>query len=157
MPRGIYKRTKPIWNKGKKRPQFSDEWKRKMSLSKVGNKNRLGVPHSIETRKKICRGLLNSKRFKNKVRISSKNERISKSIEYCLWREAVFARDGYTCQKCKQWGGKLRSHHIQNFAKYSEIRFAIDNGITLCQNCHFVFHKIYGKYNNTKKQIDEFI
>lgn len=78
-------------------------------------------------------------------------------IEYRLWRESVFARDNWTCQKCKEWGGKLHPHHILNFAEWIELRFAIDNGITLCYECHKGFHKKYGKKNNTKEQLYEWI
>jgi hypothetical protein len=85
---------------------------------------------------------------------SSETLRIRYRIEYRLWRESVFARDNWTCQKCKEKGGILRAHHIQNFYKWKELRFAIDNGITLCEKCHRLFHHIYGIKNNTKKQIE---
>ena len=90
--------------------------------------------------------------------ITPKNVKIINSIQARLWREAVFARDNWTCQKCKKRGSiRLNPHHIQNFNQYPQLRFAIDNGITFCQSCHKEFHKIYGKKNNTKKQIKEFL
>jgi len=89
--------------------------------------------------------------------ITPENKRIRRSIEFRLWRESVFARDNYTCQKCKEKGGKLHPHHIQNFAQYPELRFAIDNGITLCRECHKLFHKKFGLRNNTKEQLEEFL
>jgi len=85
------------------------------------------------------------------------NKRIWRSIEMRLWREAVFTRDNYTCQKCEQHGGTLRPHHIFNFATYLDLRFDITNGITLCDKCHQAFHKKYGNRNNTKEQLEEFI
>ena len=62
--------------------------------------------------------------------------RIKRSIEYRLWRKAVFERDNYTCRFCGIRGGKLHADHIKPFALYPELRFAIDNGRTLCVPCH---------------------
>lgn len=63
------------------------------------------------------------------------NKVIRKSVEYKLWRSAVFARDNYTCIWC---GSKdnIKADHIKPFALYPELRFAIDNGRTLCDRCH---------------------
>jgi len=89
--------------------------------------------------------------------ITPENKRIRMSLEYRLWRKAIFERDNFTCQKCGQRGGRLRAHHIFNFADYPENRTEISNGITLCQKCHNKFHRIYGKHNNTKEQLEVFM
>mgnify|MGYP001607786921 FL=1 len=69
--------------------------------------------------------------------ISSKNEIERHRIEYRLWRSAVFARDNYTCVMCHVRGsGNLEADHIKPFAYYPELRLAIDNGRTLCVDCH---------------------
>lgn len=68
--------------------------------------------------------------------ITSVNNKIRSSIEYTLWRTAVFVRDNYTCQKCFHRGGNMEADHIKPFAYYPELRFAIDNGRTLCKTCH---------------------
>lgn len=57
-------------------------------------------------------------------------------VEYKLWRESVFKRDNYTCIWCGQKGGKLNADHIQLWKDFPELRFAIDNGRTLCVGCH---------------------
>ena len=62
---------------------------------------------------------------------------IRKSMEYKLWRKAVFERDKYTCVWCgNNKSGNLEADHIKPFALFPELRFAIDNGRTLCRDCH---------------------
>lgn len=68
--------------------------------------------------------------------VSTANHIIRNSIEYRLWRIAVFTRDDYTCQKCNIKGGELNADHIKPFSLYPELRLAIDNGRTLCVSCH---------------------
>jgi len=89
--------------------------------------------------------------------ITSENHRMRESLEYKLWRKAVFARDNFTCQKYGIKGGELVAHHINNFADFPELRFAIDNGITLSEKVHKEFHKKYGIKNNTIEQFIEFM
>lgn len=73
--------------------------------------------------------------------ITPKNKAIRNSKEMAFWRSDVFERDKFTCQKCFIIGGELNAHHIKSFAKYSELRFDINNGITLCRACHIEVHK----------------
>jgi len=68
--------------------------------------------------------------------VSTKNELIRKRNSMRLWREAVYARDNWTCQKCGVRGGRLEAHHIKRFALYPELRTSIENGLTLCKACH---------------------
>lgn len=70
----------------------------------------------------------------------TKDRRDRSSVEYVQWRKAVFVRDGFQCQVCNRVGGKLNAHHIKPFAKYKELRFDVDNGITVCVECHKDIH-----------------
>ena len=56
--------------------------------------------------------------------------------EYIVWRTAVFIRDDYTCQMCGTRGKELNADHIKPWSLYPELRYAIDNGRTLCVGCH---------------------
>lgn len=87
----------------------------------------------------------------------AKDKRLS--IEYRAWRKAVLKRDDYTCQQCDTLGGKLVSHHINSFTRHPELRFDVDNGATLCRECHISgelsFHKLYGTHNFTQEDYIE--
>jgi len=73
------------------------------------------------------------------------------------WRLAVFQRDNFICRRCGKRGVELNAHHIFNWAENKELRNDINNGITLCKECHTEFHKKYGFRNNNLKQITEFV
>jgi len=57
-----------------------------------------------------------------------------------LWRESVLKRDNYICQKCGLTSN-LEAHHIKEFARYPDLRFDINNGLTVCKPCHKEIHK----------------
>lgn len=76
----------------------------------------------------------------------AERHRVRGRIELRLWREAVFARDNWTCQDCGKRGVELEAHHIKSFDEYPELRTSIENGLTLCKNkCHKKRHKIRKK------------
>lgn len=84
--------------------------------------------------------------------------------KYREWRRSVFRRDGYTCQCCGTISKAgiekpvyINAHHIKNWKDNPEDRFDVDNGITLCMECHNLFHNEYGRHNNTREQLDEFL
>lgn len=58
------------------------------------------------------------------------------SYNYSSWRTSVFERDNYTCQLCNERGGNLTAHHIKMVSERPDLIFDINNGITLCWDCH---------------------
>ena len=126
-----YKKTLTIWNKGKKLPPLSTETRKKQSISHL----------KIREKSHFWKG-----------GITPINKQIRNSQEYRLWRESIFKRDNWTCIWCRKRGGRLNADHIKPFAYFPELRFAIDNGRTLCEECH---HKTntYGRLANKWKLI----
>lgn len=57
--------------------------------------------------------------------------------KYREWRTAVFERDGYACVfGGKAHGKELQADHIRPWAYFPTLRFNVDNGRTLCVECH---------------------
>lgn len=85
------------------------------------------------------------------------------STAYNNWREQVYAKDWYTCQCCGQSIGiDKEAHHFMSFALYPDLRFDVNNGITLCSDCHSAvkpggFHYVYGVNNNSPQQLEKYI
>ena len=141
-------RGKSTWIKGKKHTQ---DTKRKMREAIEKRRKRDGYINSPQARIKISiakQNITKETRIKlSKAQRGNKgnnwqggitpiNKLIRHSLKYRLWRELVFKRDNWTCQECKIRGGKLHSHHIKSFSKYPKLRFDINNGKTLCIECH---------------------
>lgn len=160
--------TKTKISKSMKGKKHSEETKKKISKAlkgrivsrdtreKIGKAHR-GMKFTEKSRRKMSEAQKGEKSHSWKGGITPKDKKIRKGIEYRLWRESVFARDNWTCQKYGTRGRNLHPHHIKNFAQYPKLRFAIDNGITLSEKAHKEFHKKYGKKNNTKEQLKEFL
>lgn len=187
MPKGIYKRTEEHKKHLERARTFiTEETIRKMSLSKKGtpawNK---GIPATKEAKEKqsllkkgkhlspeteFKKGLTPWNKGKKCPQTSGSNNpnwkggitpihnQIRATVEYKLWERSVKERDGHCCQKCgESRASKIMAHHILNFSSHTELRTAIDNGVTFCRPCHTKFHKIYGKKNNNQEQVWDFV
>jgi len=62
----------------------------------------------------------------------------SRSVKIKKWREAVMSRDDYICQDCLGESGQsaMHAHHIKARDIFPELKYDVDNGITLCIACH---------------------
>lgn len=56
-------------------------------------------------------------------------------------REEIFERDDYTCQDCGQKGGQIQAHHLIRVSEDKNKSHDIDNGVTLCTDCHIERHE----------------
>ncbi len=79
--------------------------------------------------------------------------RMRSTMAYKLWREAVYARDGYTCVQCGIQGDInspfLQADHIKPFYKYPELVNELSNGRTLCLNCHSMTDSFRDRWHKT--------
>lgn len=120
------------------------EYHRKLSESLKGvNTWNSARKVSLETRRKMSVAHIGEKCHLWRGGVTPENHKVRSSLEMKIWRRAVFERDNYTCQGCgirtlKGVTGRvyLCADHIKPFALYPELRFAIDNGRTLCKACH---------------------
>jgi hypothetical protein len=126
-------------NTGKKR---SEETRARLKLSRA---KQVMQPRSAEYRLKMSEARKGDKWYTWKGGITPINRAIRNSAEYKLWRESVFKRDNFTCVWCGTRGKTLNADHIKPFAHYPELRFAIDNGRTLCVPCHKTTETYGGK------------
>ena len=147
-------------HKGKKRPPRTEEWNKKISNALKGKKRSIEVIRRMSTTQ---RGIPRPDRRGEKSNlwkggITPINLCIRGSLQYKLWEDSVFNQNNNACVRCNEERiSKLVAHHILNFAQYPELRFAIDNGITLCNECHKNFHRKYGIKYNTKEQLYEYL
>lgn len=113
---GRFKKGMVSTNKGKK---MSEETKLKISLSKKGKNT----------------GELNHNWIKDRSLIKLQKER--NNPEYKQWRSKVWGRDKYKCRIANaECSGRLEAHHILGWKSHPELRYQINNGITLCHAHH---------------------
>ena len=121
--------------KGKKK---SPEHIAKIKLVNIGRKtsDATKLKQSIIQKTRVANGTHHL--WKGGLTKLHKSERkfIEGTLEYRLWRKSVFERDNYTCRFCGKRGGVIHADHIKPFCDYPELRLAIDNGRTLCVECH---------------------
>jgi hypothetical protein len=123
------------WNKGKK---FSIQSRDKMRIAKLKSP----VKYWEGKRNFIISGE-NHPNWKGGISKINKPERqfIMNTLEYKLWRRKVFERDSFTCKNCgekEKVSGNLQADHIIPWSIDETKRFNIENGQTLCINCHLL-------------------
>ena len=98
---------------------------------------------------------VNAKLYNPNISDEERNDKRS-SNEYRNFIISVYERDNYTCQITGKKGGKLVVHHLNGYNWDKEHRTDINNAITLSEDIHKLFHKLYRNGNNTKEQFEEF-
>ena len=122
---------------------FTETTRNKISEArrKSGTPWMIGRKISEDTRKRISEAKKGSNSW-NWIEDRTKLSRISKQGErrtsiYFDWRRNVWIRDGHKCKISNQdCEGKIEAHHILSWRDYPELRYNINNGITLCHAHH---------------------
>jgi len=105
---------------GRKIGPHSKEWNEKIRLSNIGKNAGEKNAHWKGGVTKECRKDRNQSR-------------------YAKWRKAVLAVGRYVCANCGD-AGNLDTHHVHGFLKYPELRYEVENGLVLCEPCHYGLH-----------------
>ena len=101
--------------------------------------------------------------------ISKIDKLCRRMFEYKQWRSDIFQRDNWTCQTCGAKGCYLTAHHIKSFCKIIkenniknivEARnclelWNINNGVTLCEECHKLTDNYKGRQKNKRAMLKE--
>lgn len=123
-----YSKTIGVWNKGltketdmrviapwegKKRPNFPK-----------------GIPHLSAREKLHYRWVLPRTSLKT-------SEKKHLDSQYRVWMFGVKNRDGWKCKIADMsCDGRMEAHHILNWIEFPELRYKVNNGITLCHAHH---------------------
>lgn len=130
---------------GKKRPPLSPEHNAKLHAKSKGNQYAKGMkfpnrkkapPKSEATREKhsLYRG---EKAGHWKGGITKANHIGRTGIKYTKWRNEVLDRDVHKCRIADENCSKrVIAHHILGFKSFPELRYAVNNGIALCDFHH---------------------
>ncbi len=146
-----------VANTGKKR---TEEDKQRQSIRMMGENNpNYGKKHPYlaeYNREKARNGGFSGENHWNwKDGRTPLVEKIRYCLKYRTWRDNIYTRDNFICQKCSKRGNKLHAHHIKYFSAILEENkigtleqsydcaelWSLNNGITLCKPCHIKIHK----------------
>jgi len=142
--------------------KLSDATRTKISISNKG-KTRKG---HVVWNKGIPSKMTGNKNFNWKGGISKIDKLCRCMSEYKQWRSDCFSRDNWTCQTCQN-KGFVTVHHIKglnkivrefNLKSVSDARNCIElwdleNGVTLCEDCHKLTDNYKGRAKNNNKKL----
>ena len=126
-PETEFKKGHVPWDKGKERPEIQN-WLKDVQFQKGHISHNAGKPF-LQIR--------GDKHWNWKGGVNPINDTIRRSFEHKQWSKDVLIRDNFECQICGTCGGDLRANHIKRFADYPELRFDLNNGITIHKECDF--------------------
>lgn len=109
------------------------------SILKMRLSARKGENHPLSQWAKEHGGKLHPKWIEDRTKLKRYNDssKDRRSYAYKDWRLQVYKRDDYKCKiNNLDCSGRIIAHHILPWINYPELRYEINNGITLCQAHH---------------------
>jgi hypothetical protein len=121
-------RVKPL----SERTAMSERMKRMWQEQREYMSSRIRVP------KPALRGENHYRWVKDRSKVKTRHERRQfHDPNYKQWCRAVKDRDGWKCKMAApECEGKIVAHHILPWAAFPELRYKVNNGITLCHHHH---------------------
>ena len=117
----------------------------KRSKSQIAWSKKRGGGNAFFCSNKCFGDFYSGKRHQNWIedrsKLKDRHKTIRESKKMIVWRSKIYKRDNWTCQLCGARSKPkrqviLNAHHIKKFNDYPELRFDINNGVTLCEECH---------------------
>lgn len=145
MPTGVYKRTEFHIKKMKEgfaKISKNSDWREKQKVRRLGKK------HSTQTRLKMSKvqsgekavwfgkdGEGHPRWIKDRTKLAKRQER--NDMAYIEWRKQVWLRDNFKYKIANpDCNGRIEAHHILSWSQYPQLRYEVNNGITLCHFHH---------------------
>ncbi len=98
----------------------------------------MGKKQSLETIRKRMEKISGKNHYlwiEDRTQLKARQERNDSA--YQDWRIQIFKRDNFKCKIANQdCSGKIKAHHILGWSDFPELRYQLNNGITLCQAHH---------------------
>lgn len=157
---------------------ISDNTRLKMSINSAHNKPWLGKKQTQTMSDKKSEYMMGNQHLLGKTWEVLSRRNPLKSLAFFLrgttrmikWRNSIYKRDNWTCKECGQVGGKLHADHIKTFSsillenniqtekeayKCKEL-WNINNGRTLCIECHKKTDTFAGRARKLNKLVTEY-
>lgn len=126
---------------------FTEAHRKNISKGNTGKKCPWAIPPSRKGSISSMRGkkqpkIAGEKHWNWKGGITPEIVILRGSLEHTLWRLEVYKRDNRICRICKKkcLPNDIIAHHLKLFSEFPELRFSVDNGITVCRSCHAKIH-----------------
>lgn len=141
ISRSLKGRKQPWVSESNRSRGTSEETRMKRRVAQLGSTHKKGWKLSEEVKKRLSE-LHKGEKAWNWIHDRSKLKKYNghkerRSPLYREWRKNIWLRDNFKCKmdnpECK---GRIEAHHILSFSKFPELRYQINNGITLCHFHH---------------------